>query len=236
MNGQRHQVFDSFVTTVGTNGTISFPLRDAGTAHIPTLRVGPQYRRNAVRFFAKMPTKEEASRLPAPLKCDRSSVTFEPVMLYIGGPLPPHCTAMFTRVLAGKNRGKMSKKPIHQWAPQTDSLIYPAATIQLPALRPEEAIEFEGVSWWYNARPPRAGQRQRLNPFAYPLPPEPPPDIDSLHPVQLMLLVRMKFLPRTVGKKKFRVVQGSPVDWNAQPTSINPESPAPEVFHPAEDT
>lgn len=229
----RHRTFDTFVTTVGTNGTITFPLQDAANAQIPVLPIGPHYRRNPFRFFVKMPSKEEAEKLPAPLRFDRKTVTFEPLQLYIGGPLPPHCTAKFTRVMSGTYKGKINKKPLHQWTTQVDTTIYPAAPIELPALRPGEIIEFEGVSWWYNARPPRAGQRVRTNPFAYPQPPEPPPNIAMRMPVHLMLLVKMKWLPKEVRRKNIRVVQGSPIDWTVSPSAISPEAPAPEVQTPS---
>jgi hypothetical protein len=232
----RHQVFDNFVTTVGTNGTITFPLRDAENSGITTLRVGPGYRRTPIRFFVKMPSREEAAKLPAPLKSDRETVTFEPLLLYVGGPLPPHCTAKFTRVLGGDHRGKIKKKPLHHWSPLEDTTIYPAAPIELPSLRPGEAIEFEGVSWFFNARPPRAGQQQRINPFAYPLPPETPPDIAMRQPVHLMLLVKMKWLPKEMGKSRFRVVQGSPVGVGTTPTAATPEAPAPEIPTPSQET
>jgi len=231
---QRHQVFDSFVTTVGSNGTMTLPLRDATNAGITTLHVGPLYRRNPVRFFAKMPTLEEATRLPCPLKNDRNSITFDPLFVYLGGPLPPHCTVEFGRVMSGKNRGKMNKKPVHRWNPLEETVIYPAATIQIATLRPSETIELEGVSWWYNAKPPRAGQRNHS--FMYPLPAEPPPQTRSMHPVQLMLLVRLKWLPKESSRKQFRVVKGSPLDHTAPSMPLNPEAPAPEIPQPAQDS
>lgn len=233
---QRYQVFDSFITTVGTNGTLTFPLRDAANASITTLRVGPGFRRNPIRFFAKMPTKEESIKLPAPLTSDRDSVTFEPIMLYIGGPLPPHGTAKFSRILGGDHRGKINKHPLHRWQPQEDTTIYPASSIEIPSLRPGENIEFEGVSWWWNTQEPRRGtRREQPHPFAFPLPPEPPPNVAMMMPVNLMLLVRMKWLPKEIAKKHFRVVKGSPVSWTQTPMPMNPEAPAPDIPEPAQE-
>jgi len=216
-----NSAFEQYVTTVGTNGTMSFPVLDAASGGLPLLIVGPNFTRNGIRFFVKMPDREEAMRLPAPLKYDRSTVTFEPVMLYLDGPLPPHCTMKFHRVVAGTERGKLKKKPAHLWEPQDATAIYPANQIQMPTMRCSDVIQFEGVSYWFNARErDRSGSKKNI--FHWPPPPEPPPPVKMSHPVSLMLLVKMHWIPKTNQRKSFRVVNGSPIDWASTPGAPEP--------------
>jgi hypothetical protein len=224
--------FERFVTTVGTNGTMVFPLLDARNAGIPTFIVGPSYRRNGIRFYARMPSVDEAERLPSPMGYDRRSVTFEPVLLYIDGPLPPHCTGEFHRVMSGKNRGKMDKKPLHKWYPLEDTAIYPAAQINIPTLRPDETIEFEGSSYWYNPKQATRTVSQRPSMYRPYSQPEPPPSIESQRPVSLMLLVKLKWLPNDVKKKNIQVVEGSPIDFVNPPQPLAPEAPVPDIEVP----
>lgn len=225
--------FEQYVTTVGTNGTMSFPVLDAASGGLPLLVVGPDYQRNGIRFFVKMPDREEAMRLPAPMKYDRSTVTFEPVMLYLDGPLPPHCTMKFHRVISGKERGKLKKKPAHLWEPQDATAIYPANTLQMPTLRCSDVIEFEGVSYWFNARESKRRTPKR-NIFHWPPPPEPPPPVKMANPVSLMLLVKMHWIPKAAKRKSFRVVEGSPVDWVSTPGAPEPVA-AERMMNPTPD-
>lgn len=215
-------VFENYVTTVGTNGTMSFPLLDAQSGGLPLLVVGPDFTRNTIRFFVKMPDLEEAMRLPAPMKYDRSTVTFEPVMLYLDGPLPPHCTMKFHRVVCGKERGKLNKAPAHLWEPQNETAIYPANRVQAPTMRCGNTIEFEGVSFWFNSREQDRKKEPKRNIFHWPPPPEPPPPVKMTHPVSLMLLVKMHWIPKGSQKKSFRIVNGSPVDWAGTPMTRDP--------------
>ena len=217
--------FEPFVTTVGTNGTITLPLLDEKTGGIPIMKIGPHHSRNGIRYYVKMPSKEDALHLPAPLNADPESVTFEAVLVYTDGPLPPHSTAHFFRVYGGKEKGKISKKPIHRWQPRADTSIYPANDVRIPHLRPSDTIEFEGVSYFYNPKQ----QSNKSNPFHWPLPSVPAPDVTSEHAVMIMLLVRMHWLPKDNPKKRFRVVKGSPVDWSSTPVAATPTAENPVV-------
>lgn len=225
--------FEQYVTTIGTNGTMSFPVLDASNGGLPLLVVGPGYARNGVRFFVRMPTREEASQYPAPMNVDRKSVRFEAVMLYLSAPMPLHYTVEFTRVISGTERGRMKKHPAHLWCPDNDSAIYPANKITIPTMKCEDMIEFEGTSYWFNAKE-RESRRERRNPLYWPPPPEPPPPVRTVQTISLMLLVKMHWIPMSsvAMRKNVRVVEGSPIDWVSSGTPPEP-IPAERVIEPS---
>jgi hypothetical protein len=214
----KNEVFEQFITTVGTNGTLTLSLLDAETGGIPALVAGPGYRRNPIRFFAKMPNLKEAERLPAPLRCDRKTVSFAPISIVLDSPLPPHYTASFHRMIGGKEKGSLAKRAVHMWSPLEDTALYPAIAIRMPSIKPGETIEIEGVSYWYNER----RTRRQNNPYHYPLPAESPPPVISRMPVSLRILIKMTWLPMETGKKRIQVVDGSPLQESPYAFPMDP--------------
>ena len=178
------------------------------------LMVGPSYRRNPVRYFATMPNIEEAENLPAPLGYDKRSVSFQPIIVILDGPLSHGCTVEFIRILCKGERGKISKKPLHQWSPLDDTSIYPAQAIQIAPLKPGDTLELEGVSYWVRAQ--KRSQRKKGN-FQLPAMTETPPQITTRSVVHLQVLIKMSWLP-TSKSRGFRVVNGSPLDWPRPPS------------------
>lgn len=212
--------YEPFITTIGTNGTITMPLLDAKTGGPPILVIGPVYKRNAFRFFAKMPSLEDAAQLPAPITADRMTVSYEPLLVYQDGPLPPHATGHIYRVVAGREKGKMPKKDFHLWDPDENTAIYPAAKIRIPTLKPDEVIEFEGVSHFFNPETPKYSQKGKpLNPFHWVVMPEDPPAVELHAAMMFRLLVKLHFLPLRHSKKRYHVVEGNPVQWAHAPVT-----------------
>lgn len=228
---RRNPAFSPFLTTVGTNGTLTMSLVDANTSQIACLRAGNGYKRHPFRFFAKMPEREEAERFPSPLSYDRSTVTFVPTLLVLDQPLPPHFTAGFTRVVTLKgDLGKLTKTAIHCWRPELESHLFPAARIECSSLRPGETVEFEGVSYWYNSTTKMRGARARDG-FLSRAPSERPPSTEMRQAVSLRLFITMSWLPLHVDNRGFQVVQGDPLH-HASPAPVStPWAPAP-TFEP----
>lgn len=223
--------FERMTTTVGTNGTISMPLFDS-SGGIPLLRIGPVYERHSIRYFVKMPDLEDAGHLPAPMNADRNTITFEPCFVYISSPIPPGCNAKFLRAVSGNTKGKITKKPIRKWTSNESSTIYPVGSIQIPQMRPGDTIELEGVSFFQSAKKTSYAQRkkQRLNPFAWSSQFSiPPPQSEMTHPLSIQLLVKLHYLPKTGSKKRYKVVEGSPLAWNEAPMPVE-DKPKEEFF------
>jgi hypothetical protein len=209
----------SFVTTVGTDQTMSMPLLDAETGGITRLISGPDYRRNSLRYFLRMPDKDEAEKLPCPMGFDRNSITFEPYLIVAPNPIPDCVTAQFYRITGPEGRGKIGKRKIHLWQSQIDTGIYPCHPIQIHSLRPGQTMEIEGNSFWFNPRRTRrAGQVYvAASPEWSPAPP-----IKTFVPFQLLVMVKMKWLPKNVAKGHTEYVHGSPLQAPA---------PAPPPIH-----
>lgn len=217
--------FERFVTTVGTNGTIAMPLFDS-EGGIPLMRIGPGFDRNSVRFFVKMPELDDVGHLPAPMNADRKTVTFEPRFVFINSPIPMNCEAKFTRIISGKEKGKMTKKEISKWQANQETTIYPAANISMAALRPGDTIELEGVSYFKRERIKSYAERKRekKNLFAWSGGGNaPPPNAEMRHPIGMVLLVKLNYLPKTGARKKYRVVEGSPLTWSNAPQAQDPD-------------
>lgn len=191
-------------TSVSTNGMLAVPLLDAETTGMSCLAVGPERRRNVVRWFCKMPDAMAAEAFPTPMGRDRKSISFEPLMLVLDSQLPPHMTGSITRVTCGKEVGKVKKIEIHRWSPQIESGIHPVNSVEAGSLRPGEIIEFEGVSWWYSTK--ERGHKE----FHFLLP-ERPPEIRTRMPVSIRLLMKLRWLPLSMANKNIRIVDGDPL-------------------------
>lgn len=202
-------IFAPFVS-VSTNGMLAIPLLDAETAGTCCLAVGPLHRRNAFRWFCKMPEMMEAEALPTPMGRDRTSITFEPLMLVLDSPLPPHMTACITRTTRGKEVARVKKVELHKWKPAIETGIYPVNIVEAASMRPGEIIEFEGVSWWYS-------QKEKGNKRHF-LPPERLPEMRTRMPVSLRLLMKLRWLPLSTANRNIRIVDGDPLRV-AQPIS-----------------
>lgn len=213
MRAQSH-IFEQFVTTVGTNGTITMPLVDAKTGGTATIVTGPGLHRNGLRYFSRMPKLEECDNIPAPMSADRSSITFHPTLLYIDGPLPPNATCSIFNVHSNGEKGKISKLPIHEWTAVKETGIYPARPFSASFLKPGQIIEFDGTSWFLNPRPTRGKKaaNNALNWHWSPIRME-PPAVKIVSPLRLLLMLEVSFLPKTGDRKRFKCVEGSPIDF-----------------------
>jgi hypothetical protein len=213
----KHNTFHHLSATVGTNGTLTLPLCDASTGGSPIIVVGPAYRRNPARYFASMPNIEEAEKLPTPLGYDKKSVSFQPTIVILDGPLSPHCTVQFVRVICGNERGKITKRALHSWTPLNDTSIYPSAAIQISPLKPGDTLELEGVGYWIRTQ---YGENRKRNAYRLPSISEPPPQVRTRHVVHLQVLIKMSWLPIQQGRG-VRVVNGSPLDWPRSPDPLD---------------
>lgn len=208
--------FEPFTTTVGTNGSVTFPVYDAADGGIPKLTIGPKYAHNSFRFFVKMPTLEECAGLPAPMNADRSTISFDPEFLFIDGPVQPGYTGHIYRVTAPDQVGRIRKKRFHLWSPLDASSIHSALGVKIGMLQPGQAIEFFGASYYVNlnkkARRKKDNYWQGLSPTM--------PMAKSQQPFALMLMVKLHYLPKTGFKKRFRTAKGSPLDWTNTPEAV----------------
>lgn len=221
----RRNTFHHLSATVGTNGTLTLPLCDSNTAGPPMMVVGPGYRRNNIRYYTSMPNIEEADRLPAPLGYDKRTVSFQPTMIILDGPLSANYTVEFVRITAGGERGKLAKRPLHRWTPLNDTSIYPAQTIQILSLKPGDTIEFEGVSYW--TREQNGGRTPKKNRFKLPTMNQHPPQVPTKQVVHLQIVVKMSWLPQRKNTG-MRIVHGSPLDWPRAPSPLQAHLQTPE--------
>jgi hypothetical protein len=220
------------VTTVGTDQTLTKPLLDADTGGVTRLCAGPEYRRHNLRFFLRMPSEDEAEKLPCPMGFDRKSVTFEPYMLVLPNPLPHNVTAQFYRINTPDGRGKIGKRKLHLWHPEVDTAIYPSLAVNVGSLQPGQPLELHGTSYWYNPRSGRRTTRQSTQTFVNAAPDwMPPPPVVTYSPFQILVMIRMKWLPATAQDHRTEYVSGSPI--HAPAPAMPPLYPDPAPFTPS---
>ena len=214
MRYNNNAALSPFVTTVGTDQTLTKPLLDAETGGVTRLCYGPEYRRHNLRFFIRMPSLKEAETLPVPMGHDRSSVTFEPYMLVMPNPMPSSVTAEFYRIIGPEGPGKVGKRKLHLWTPEIDTAIYPSLVIHMPTMKPDDTLELHGTSFWHNPR------RRARSPQAfvdYPPGWDPPPPVTTYTPLQILVMIRMKWLPNGRQRHRTDYVHGSPLHAPAPP-------------------
>ncbi len=177
-----------FVTTVGQDKKVSLPVLDARTNSYSAALVGPRDRRNAIRWFVRMPEIEEAERFPCPMGYDRRTIRFEPFMLYVDSPIPPRTSVTFTRVICGPENGTIGKMSIDQWAASREEAIYwPAMPFSIGSVAPDQVVEFVGTSWWR-----KTPGKKRLEAWQ---PVERGPQLEEERIMSVYCLVRMSWLP-----------------------------------------
>lgn len=219
--------------TVGGDGKLSIPVLDSRTNDFAAALVGPRDKRNAIRWFVRMPEADEAEKLPCPMGYDRRSVRFEPYMIYIDSPIPPRTSIVFHKVVCGSEVGKIDKSPADQWRPSPDTICWPALEFSIGSVAPGQAVEFIGSSWWR-----RSPGRKRMDAWE---PLERGPQFEEPRVMSACCLVRMSWLPARPAKARFQFVPKAasgraptvPVDRRNPRPPLQEEQPSPE--RPPED-
>lgn len=189
------------VVTVGRDGNLSIPVVDARTNTMASAIVGPKDRRNAIRWFVRIPTIDEAERFPCPMGYDRKTVRFEPYLLYVDSPIPLRTQVSFHKVICGPEVGRISKTTIDMWSPTPqETILWPALPFSVGSVAPGQVVEFIGSSWWR-----RSQGRKRLDPWEQI---ERGPQFEETRMMSMNCLVRMSWLPAQVGRTKFQFVPG----------------------------
>lgn len=194
-------MFGGLVVTVGRDGNLSIPVVDARTNSMAMALVGPKDRRNAVRWFVRLPTLEESERFPCPMGYDRKTIRFEPFLLYVDSPIPHRTMVSFHKVMCGSEVGKIDKTTLDRWMPTPQETIHwPALSLSIGAVAPNQVVELLGSSWW------RKGPgKKRLDTWEIP---DRGPQFEEQRILSVYCLVKMSWLPAQVGKTKFQFVPG----------------------------
>jgi hypothetical protein len=193
----------------GTNGLVTIPLTDAETGSTPQVKSGPGFARNSLRFFARMPSLEQATQLPAPGDRDRASIRFEVKCLVYTSFLGPNTTGHFYRIDTPHGRGRLSERKLHLWTPNEESGAWPAHVAHAPLLNPGDFVEIHGVSWFYNpgVKQGRGSVLHNAN-----VPRTDPPPYPVPYPMEFFLVCRAQWLPKA-GTREVRLVDGDPMTW-----------------------
>lgn len=217
------------LVTVGSDGKLSVPVMDARTNSFACAFVGPRDRRNALRWFVRMPEREDAERFPCAMGYDRKSVRFEPYMLYVDSPVPERTSVVISKVVCGSEVGKIDKTPIERWSPVPDETIcWPAMPFSVGSVAPGQAVEFVGSSWW--RRTPGRRRAEAWEPL------ERGPQMEVPRVMSVCCLVRMSWLPAKTEKHRFQFVPRAaagrppsvPVEKRAPRTPLQPGQQDPE--------
>lgn len=228
-----NQALEPFIHTVGTDGTLTLPLLDAKTNGIVQLVSGPLYARNALRFYVRMPSLKESCQYPRPMQYDPDTIRFEPKMLLFNTWLPSDITGHLYRISGPEGGQKLAKTKFHHWTPNEETIIYPAIRIQYPFLKPEQILEFEGVSYWKN---PLNNRKSKSTQGVCPV----NQYVKNHVPVQFLMIVKFSWLPRkSVTSPRVHYVKGSPLLMpSPAPTQTDAEFPSEpfDSIFPPEDT
>lgn len=231
--------FDGYMVTAGSNGSLVLPMVDTSTSGMPSLKIGPYFAKNPLHLSIVMPEREEAYNLPAPLKADRRSVRFQPVLLYLDMPLMPQTSFHFDRVSSMEERGKIMKTPAHTWEPHERTAIYPSLAVQMAPVLPGERVHFDGWSFFVRKKKGISKPGSRVvTPFDANFD---PPEMTRFINVRILCLVEMTWSNmERPGKRKIQVVRGDPVIWSTgqapEPILPDPSPKMPNVFEqPAEE-
>lgn len=222
---------EAFVGTIGSNGTLVLPFLDAVTNSVPCWILGPDERRNPVRWFLRMPELEDAEKFPAPLGRDRRSIRFSPTLVYLENMAPPNITGMLDRVLAGESEGSVTKKCMHLWRPLPDTVHFPAHEIRTRELKPGEALELQGATWWRKSRRRKPEYEWEKDLFK-----DRSSSVTERQPLSMLCLIKMTWLPSTPRKMSYRVVNGSPTMRNPSTATTPMEPMVGEFIRPGEVT
>ena len=217
--------FDTYMVTAGSNGSLVLPMVDTTTSGMPSLKIGPYFAKNPLHLSIVMPEREEAYNLPAPLKADRRSVRFQPVLLYLDMPLMPQTSFHFDRVSSMDERGKVHKTPAHMWEPHERTAIYPSLPVQMAPVLPGERVHFDGWSFFVRKKKGTLKPGSRVvSPFDANFD---PPEMSRYVNVRILCLVEMTWSTmERPGKRRIQVVQGDPVVWS---TGQAPEPIVPDM-------
>ena len=128
-------------------------------------------------------------------------------MLVLPNPMPESVTGRFYRITGPEGKGKIGKKTLHTWRPEVDTAIYPSYRIEIASMRPGQTMELYATSYWYNPRNSRSKQVMVRPPPEW----NPPPSVHTYTPFQILVMIKMKWLPKRTPRHRTEYVSGSPL-------------------------
>lgn len=188
--------------SVDSGPTLVLPLIDSRTGGSAVAHIGPNIRANPFRWFIKLPDKEDAERLPAPMGFDRESIRFEPFLLYLDQMLPNRTHVTVDRVLCGSEAGSIQKTPMEKWLPVTETVHWPAIYFHMTALAPGQIIEFLGSSRWR-----RAPLKNKVDPWEKMTS---GPALSEPRVLSVQCMIRLSWLPKMSQRQKIKISKGNP--------------------------
>lgn len=184
---------------IGGDQTLSMPLIDTKTNGPLMLEIGPKNQTHNFRWFVRLPSLEDSERMPCPFGYDRTTIRFDPILLYIDAPTPVGANFHLYQVSSGPFSSRLPKTSSERWTATRETVRWPALLLNLESMAPDSAIEFHGVSGWKFSNRTRG------------IWPHGPPSLQA-HAISVMCLFKMTWLPKEKGKVQIQYVSGSAVD------------------------
>lgn len=192
----------------GADNRMVVPLIEVSTNGPPILQIGPGTTRWPFRWFLRMPDLEECERIPCPMAYDRSSIRFEPEVVYSDQQIPEYAHFEIHKIILGDEIVR-TKSKFHSWERSIDTGGHPSLKVGMASMAPGSTMEFIGTTYWKQPQKSEVWQNRM-------------PTERTRIGISLLMRLKPSWLPKPEKRKKIEFFRGSTAEKPMDPVSVTP--------------